>query len=147
MTTFKTIDGRNKIKSLLNEANITYDLNGTDTPVPIVFPNIDASEDLRPRIEVMHVMSIQTDGTLAGGQRLEERGVYDFTVVVKYGTGEELAATIADKIRAVFPAGSYITIPNAVIQFPEIPSVGNIVSMEGDARLFMTLQYIVTSSL
>ena len=146
MPIFKTIDARRKIKSMLVEANITYDKSGVTTKVPLVFPNVTAKEGKRPRIEMLHVMSVQSDGTLAGNTRLEERGVYEFTVIVKYGSGERLAAEIADKIKAVYPAGSNITIPNGVIQLPETPSVGNIVSMGEDARLFLTVQYIVSST-
>lgn len=146
MPVFTTFDGRNKLKELLASANITYDNAGTQTEVPIIYPNISAGEGQRPRIEMSHVMSIQSDGTLKGGSRLEERGVYDFTIVVKYNSGEKLANEIADKIKAVYPAGSNFTIPNGIIQIPEIPSVGNIISIAEDARLFMTLQYIISST-
>lgn len=146
MTVFTTFDGRSKLKEMIATANITYDKDGTDTPVPIIYPNVSAGEGQRPRIEMAHVMAIQTDGTLKGNSRLEERGVYDFTIVVKYNSGEQLAAEIAERIKDVYPAGSNITIPNGVIQIPDIPSVGNIISMGEDARLFMTMQYVISST-
>lgn len=146
MTTFSTIEARNAIKSVLANANITYRDGNTDVPVPIAFGNVSLPENKRPRIEFSHVMSIQTDGVLASGQRLEERGVYDCTVVVNQGIGEALAGGIAAKVQWAFITTSEIAITDAVIQIPETPSIGQFMSTDIDGRLFVTIQYIVTST-
>ena len=145
MPLFDTLTARNKIKSMIADANITYVDGTTNKRVPIIYPNINAKEGQRPRIEMEHAMSRQSDNTLNGNTRLEERGLYEFRVIVEYGQGEELCASICKRIQQIYPAGSYITITDGVIQFPEVPSIGEFVGTAVEGIGQVLLEYIVTS--
>ena len=148
---FKTSDVRNKLKQMLVDANITYQRvneqgNTESESVKLVFPNVSFAEGQRPRIEMKQISSTTTDDTLKGNTRKQERGIYDFQVVVPFNAGEQLADELCDKIANVYRSGSYIQIPNGVIQFPNSPSIGQFVTHSDiEGRGFVILGYIATN--
>ena len=144
--TIKTADIRNRLKSVLVNAGITYQKGGGTESVALVFPNIKAKEGQKPRIEMRLVNAQQSDGTLAGNERKEERGMYEFIIVVPFNEGEQLANEISDKVQAAYPSGSNFTIPNGVVQIPSLPSIGSFMSYEGyEGRGVVYVSYIASS--
>ena len=143
--TFNTLTMRNKFKSIIAEASIQH--AGAD--VKIVYPN-EKTEPLSaakaPYVVMSHALAMQMDDTLAGNERLEERGVYDFAVHVKYGSGESIALPICEQIKALYPSGSRFTFTGGVIQIPETPAIRIMGFMEGDQSFaFVNVSYIASS--
>ena len=143
--TFNTLTMRSKFKSLVIAANIQY----AGTNVKIVLPNEmvePPSVAKAPFVVMSHALAMQTDGTLAGNERLEERGVYDFAVHVRYGSGEKDALPICEQIKAVYPSGSRFTFTGGVIQIPETPTIRTMGFMGSDqAFAFVNVTYIASS--
>ena len=146
--TFKTIDARNEIKKRLDQAQIKWrpSPDEDEVLVPIVYPNVAFAEHNPPYITMAHAQVTQMDDTLAGGERLEERGIYDFAITVPYGQGERLSAELCDKVKAVYPSGSYWPFMGGVIQIPTTPSVGAMAfSGQENAIGFVMVSYIASS--
>jgi hypothetical protein len=125
----------NEVKALLQKA--LYD---AALGVDIDWPNSPRSA-VWPRIEVSHISSERTSGTLKGSEVIRYSGVMSAIIVTQAASGAVSGDVLADQVAAIFPEGSRIAITGGEIAFNRPADIRDGYNDDGDWRVPVMIGY------